>query len=135
MMEILWELAEKYGLAFCDAPRFHAPMTARCELLKGIDTDFDSEKVLFYYTMGEERWKKTKVWPVVGTKTMRLYMSGDNSLSESAPTLTAAADSYKVDYEASTGEKTVGAHNWAGRLFIPTAQKRIIACSHTQASP
>lgn len=73
--------------------------------LKGVDTGMDSEKVLFYYTMGEERWKKTKVWPVTGTKNMRLYMAGDNSLSESAPTMIAGADAYKVDYEASTGEK------------------------------
>jgi uncharacterized protein len=73
--------------------------------LKDIDTGLDSEKVLFYYTMGEERWKQTRVWPVAGTKNMRLYMAGDNSLSESAPTLTAGTDTYKVDYEASTGEK------------------------------
>ena len=73
--------------------------------LKGIDTDIASEKVLFYYTMGEERWKQTKVWPVAGTKNMRLYMAVDNSLSESVPELTAGADAYKVDYEASTGEK------------------------------
>jgi putative CocE/NonD family hydrolase len=73
--------------------------------LKGIDTGVDSEKVLFYYTMGEERWKQTRVWPIAGAKNMRLYMAADNSLAESTPTLTTGADAYKVDYEASSGEK------------------------------
>lgn len=73
--------------------------------LKGIDTGVESEKVLFYYTMGEERWKRTSVWPVAGTQNLRLYLAGDNSLSESAPTPAVGADTYKVDYESSTGEK------------------------------
>jgi putative CocE/NonD family hydrolase len=87
--------------------------------LKGVDTDVDSEKVLFYYTMGEERWKKTKVWPVAGTKTMRLYMASDNSLSESAPTLTAGADNYQVDFEASTGEKNRWRTQLGGQVVYP----------------
>lgn len=87
--------------------------------LKGIDTGVASEKVLFYYTMGEERWKQTKVWPVDGSKNMRLYMAGDNSLSESAPALTAGADAYKVDYEASTGEKNRWRTQLGGQVIYP----------------
>jgi uncharacterized protein len=87
--------------------------------LKGIDTEIDSEKVLFYYTIGEERWKKTKVWPVVGTQSMRLYMAADNSLSESAPTSPAGADTYKVDYEASTGEKNRWRTQLGGQVIYP----------------
>ncbi len=73
--------------------------------LKGIDAGVDAGKVLFYYTMGEERWKQTKVWPIIGAQNRRLYMASDNSLSESAPASMAGADAYKVDFEASTGEK------------------------------
>ena len=87
--------------------------------LKGIDTDVTAEKVLFYYTMGEERWKKTSVWPVAGTKNMRLYMAGDNSLSESAPAATAGADAYTVDYEASTGEKNRWRTQLGGQVIYP----------------
>jgi putative CocE/NonD family hydrolase len=87
--------------------------------LKGIDNEVDSEKVLFYYTMGEERWKQTKVWPVAGTVSMRLYMNGGNSLSESAPTLSAGADTYKVDYEASTGEKNRWRTQLGGQVIYP----------------
>lgn len=83
--------------------------------LKGIETDISSEKVLFYYTMGEERWKATKAWPVAGTQTVRWYMDADNLLSQSAPTLTAGADTYKVDFEASTGEK----NRWRTQLGGP----------------
>ncbi|HEX8000795.1 MAG TPA: CocE/NonD family hydrolase [Pyrinomonadaceae bacterium] len=87
--------------------------------LKGIDTGVDSEKVLFYYTVGEERWKKTKVWPVVGTQNMRLYMAADNLLSASAPNSAAGADTYKVDYEASTGEKNRWRTQLGGQVIYP----------------
>jgi putative CocE/NonD family hydrolase len=87
--------------------------------LKGVDTGIDSEKVLFYYTMGEERWKQTKVWPVAGTKNMRLFMGDGNSLSESAPALAAGADTYKVDYEASTGEKNRWRTQLGGQVIYP----------------
>lgn len=87
--------------------------------LKGIDTGLDSEKVLFYYTMGEERWKQTKVWPVAGTKNMRLYLGGENSLSETAPTSSAGTDTYKVDYEASTGEKNRWRTQLGGQVIYP----------------
>lgn len=83
--------------------------------LKDIATGIDSEKALFYYTMGEERWKKTKIWPVAGTQNVRWYFSGDNSLSQTAPTLATGADTYKVDFSASTGEK----NRWRTQLGGP----------------
>jgi putative CocE/NonD family hydrolase len=87
--------------------------------LKDIDTGVDAEKVLFYYTMGEERWKQTSVWPVAGTKNMRLYMAGENSLSERAPVLSVGTDTYKVDYEASTGEKNRWRTQLGGQVIYP----------------
>jgi len=35
--------------------------------LKDIDSGEMSEKVLIYYTLGEEKWKTTKVWPPEGS--------------------------------------------------------------------
>jgi putative CocE/NonD family hydrolase len=87
--------------------------------LKGVDTGVDSGKVLFYYTMGEERWKQTRVWPVEGSVNMRLYMDGANSLSESMPAATTGADTYEVDYEASTGEKNRWRTQLGGQVIYP----------------
>jgi putative CocE/NonD family hydrolase len=73
--------------------------------LKGIDTGLDAEKTLIYYTMGEERWKETRVWPPAGTEPARWYLSAGNTLSASAPQDATASDSYKVNFDATTGEK------------------------------
>ena len=35
--------------------------------LKGIDTGLDIKKLLFYFTVGEGRWKVTDRWPIAGT--------------------------------------------------------------------
>jgi putative CocE/NonD family hydrolase len=87
--------------------------------LKGIETGVAAEKVLFYYTLGEERWKKTPVWPIAGTKAVRLYMAADSSLSTSAPAATADVDTYTVDFAASTGEKNRWRTQLGGPVIYP----------------
>ena len=72
--------------------------------LKDIDNGVMSEKVLFYYTMGEEKWKKTQVWPPEGTATQRWYLAENNTLSPNKPEAETGSDTYTVDFEASTGE-------------------------------
>ncbi|MCW4020848.1 MAG: CocE/NonD family hydrolase [Candidatus Bathyarchaeota archaeon] len=72
--------------------------------LKGIDNDVTSEKVLTYYTLGEEKWKRTKVWPPDGSSIQRCYLAADNTLSQSAPKTKSGADTYTVDFEATTGK-------------------------------
>jgi len=62
------------------------------------------ERVLFYYTMGEERWKKTPVWPPEGTTSQRWYLAENKTLSLVEPGAESGTDSYTVDFEASTGE-------------------------------
>ena len=52
--------------------------------LKGIDTRLDTQKVFFYFTLGEEKWKTTGTWPVAGTKMVRWYLSEGNTLSKRA---------------------------------------------------
>jgi len=71
--------------------------------LKGIDNGVMSEKVLIYYTMGEEKWKSTNVWPPAGSATQRWYLEADNALSQAAPSSESGVDSYTVDFEATTG--------------------------------
>ncbi|HEX5876225.1 MAG TPA: CocE/NonD family hydrolase, partial [Pyrinomonadaceae bacterium] len=53
--------------------------------LKGIDTGLDSEKRLYYFTIGEERWKATNVWPIAGTHMVRWYFDEKNLLSTKVP--------------------------------------------------
>jgi putative CocE/NonD family hydrolase len=63
------------------------------------------KKNLFYYTMGEEKWKSTEVWPPAGTTIQRWYMAEDGMLSQEAPADESVADRYTVDFEATTGTK------------------------------
>jgi putative CocE/NonD family hydrolase len=71
--------------------------------LKDIDNGIMLEKVLIYYTMGEEKWKSTSAWPPVGTTMQRWYMGEDNALSSVLPSNESGADVYTVDFEATTG--------------------------------
>lgn len=72
--------------------------------LKDIDNEATSEKVLVYYTLGEEKWKTTKVWPPANSTTQRCYFAKDNTLSQAAPKTKSGADTYRVDFEATTGK-------------------------------
>ncbi len=68
----------------------------------GVEYD---EKQLFYYTLGEERWKVTNVWPPVGVTRQRWFLAQDNGLVQRPPTAENDYDSYTVDFEATTGKK------------------------------
>jgi uncharacterized protein len=62
------------------------------------------ERKIVYYTMGENAWKQTPVWPPAGTRMTPLYLREQRALSELAPAATEAPDGYRVDFSASTGE-------------------------------
>jgi putative CocE/NonD family hydrolase len=68
-----------------------------------------AERLLIYYTMGEEKWKTTKVWPVAGTRSERMYLADGNTLSRSAPAKATGADQYTVNFDATTGK---GSNRW-----------------------
>jgi putative CocE/NonD family hydrolase len=72
--------------------------------LKDVDNGVRARKVLYYYTMGEETWKKTPIWPPEGTEIRRWYLAQDHRLSLSAPETESGADRYAVDFAASTGD-------------------------------
>jgi len=72
--------------------------------LKDIDNDVMKEKALVYYTMGEEKWKTTNVWPPAGSANQRWYLSENNTLSQSSPKTKSGEDTYTVDFEATTGK-------------------------------
>jgi hypothetical protein len=69
---------------------------------------------IIYFTMGEDRWKKTDAWPVPGTRVERFYLDAHHELSKKTPS-SAGEDAYKVDFEASAGP----ANRWATQADGP----------------
>ncbi|MFN7921659.1 MAG: CocE/NonD family hydrolase [Bryobacteraceae bacterium] len=57
---------------------------------------------LRYYTLGEDRWKQTGVWPPRGFQTERWYLDAGKSLGTSEPS-SSGIDYHQVDFDASTG--------------------------------
>lgn len=67
------------------------------------DSSHNTRKVLHYYTLGEEKWKRASTFPIPGTKYQRWYFGKNNSLSRQKPDSETGADCYQVDFEATTG--------------------------------
>ena len=77
------------------------------------------ERLLVYYTMGEERWKTTTEWPLPGTVQQDWYLGPDNSFSATpADGGEDAADAYEVNFDHTTGTQNRWAtNNGAGDVF------------------
>jgi putative CocE/NonD family hydrolase len=60
--------------------------------------------VLEYYTLGENKWKSTHVWPLLETRMVRLYLSADRALCTDAPSDATGSDPYRVDPTAGSGQ-------------------------------
>ena len=86
--------------------------------LKGIDTGVTDDRVLTYITMGEETWKRTTTWPVVGTSTRRWYVGEGYVLRPDPPRSSSGADRYDVDFEADSGTGNVWYTEFAGTDVI-----------------
>lgn len=63
-----------------------------------------AEKLLHYFTVAEEAWKSTPVWPPAGYSTERWYFAADHRLVRDAPA-GEGADTYEVDFAATTGTR------------------------------
>jgi predicted acyl esterase len=87
--------------------------------LKGIDTGLDTQKRLFYFTIGEERWKATDTWPIAGTQTTRWYFNENNSLTTKAPDSKSTEDRYAINFEATTGAKNRWHTQVGGEVVYP----------------
>ncbi|MEO8450169.1 MAG: CocE/NonD family hydrolase [Gemmatimonadota bacterium] len=61
------------------------------------------DHLLVYYTLGEERWKTTKEFPLPGTRAERWYLDREHILSTTPPKAADGADRYTVDFDATTG--------------------------------
>jgi putative CocE/NonD family hydrolase len=82
----------------------------------------NSDRVLHYYTMAEEKWKSTSSWPPAGMKNLRWYLREVQSLSPENPPTENGSDTYQVDFEATTGLK----NRWweLGSVFYQTVSYR-----------
>jgi putative CocE/NonD family hydrolase len=69
----------------------------------GIDSHLP-ERILFYYTMGEETWKSTTVWPLPNTRKRIWHLDNAHTLSKHAAE-EGGKDDYQVDFEVTTGEQ------------------------------
>jgi uncharacterized protein len=78
----------------CFIDRFTNPRGAR---------PLKPRKLLTYYTVGEEHWKTTTVWPIPQAKPESWYFDARNSLSPQKPEGSWGADEYTVDFTATTG--------------------------------
>jgi putative CocE/NonD family hydrolase len=76
--------------------------TFKQNLLTDQDTE-DQFGMIEYYTLGENRWKTAREWPLPQTKTQCLYLAADHQLRISMPTLKEGSDRYQVDPTAATG--------------------------------
>ncbi|MFX0101450.1 MAG: CocE/NonD family hydrolase, partial [Candidatus Hodarchaeota archaeon] len=70
---------------------------------KCLDGTVSDEKVLHYYTIGEEKWKKTLVWPLPEQEIQKWYFNANNGLSQLAPAKKEGEDEYQVNFNATSG--------------------------------
>lgn len=73
--------------------------------LKGLDNGIGTEAPVHYYTMIENVWKSSDVWPPMA-ETMSLYLSDDGQLSEKSCTDQTGEDNYAVTYDTGMGPNT-----------------------------
>jgi len=72
-------------------------------------------KIIYYYTLAEEKWKKSRVWPPKGHFYQKWYFSENNSLTREKPAIAVGADSYKTNFRATTGRN----NRWWALLGLP----------------
>ncbi len=62
------------------------------------------EKVIYYYTLVEEKWKRTTVWPPQNYEMQTWYLSKNNGLIKDPPEDAAGEDEYVIDFSATSGK-------------------------------
>ena len=80
-----------------------------------LDNKFGSRKILYYYTMGEEKWKKTENWPPANQKMIPWYLNENFTLSPTPPQKDVGSDEYIVNFDATTGIR----NRWYTLLSVP----------------
>ena len=71
------------------------------EHVKGIDTGLDKEPVVNYFTMGEQQWKTSEVWPPKDVQPTEIYFSPE--LLKNEKPIKEEVVTYNCDYATTTG--------------------------------
>ena len=74
--------------------------------LKGIDTGFDREAPVHYYTIAEESWKAAPAWPIPQAEEKAFYLGPDHTLSPHAADAAEAFDEVDANIAFGTGSHT-----------------------------
>jgi putative CocE/NonD family hydrolase len=72
----------------------------------------EPEKQLVYYTVGENAWKSTTVWPPAGHSFRRMWLNSGFRLTSEPPVSHNATDEYRVNFEVGSGTSS----RWATQL-------------------
>ena len=103
------------GLRYCspyapqDAPHEMPFEVQLNEISRFMDENFHPQpegtrqRGVYYFTMGEEKWKFTPTWPPENITAQRWYLRAGNLLSSEIPQEAQAQSDYQVDFSAATG--------------------------------
>lgn len=80
-----------------------------------------SPRRLRYYTIGDERWHESDMWPPAGVEPSCWWLAGDGSITTSQPA--AATVDYDVDFDATSGGSTRW-HTLMGGVFVGYGDRR-----------
>jgi len=82
--------------------------------LKGKETGIQDESTIHYFTMGEEQWKGSDVWPPPANM-KSWYLSAKHQLLPAPQELKQASDTYRIEETAGTGKQS----RWNTLVGIP----------------
>ncbi|MHA1110647.1 MAG: CocE/NonD family hydrolase [Promethearchaeota archaeon] len=62
-------------------------------------------KLIYYFTVGEQKWKATNTWPLPETQYLNLYFGAKHKLTTTPPEEKGLKTDYRVNFKATTGKK------------------------------
>ncbi len=71
--------------------------------LKGIKNGIDDEQLYTYFSVGEEAWKNSNVWPPKDEYPQKFYFSADNNTVMVPSKIKSGTVNYTIDYTSTSG--------------------------------
>ena len=83
--------------------------------LKGVNKGVEDWPMIKYFNLGEEEFKESDTWPIIGTTEKIYYFQELSGLSKIKPVTEIGSDDYKVDFSVSTGKQ----NRWTTQMGGP----------------